>query len=108
MNLLPCLTGESGTAPHESLYWRFGPQRAIRRGPWKLVWTPVARSLFDLSRDPEEQRDLAGERPRMANDLAGALPPWPVRSAPPADARRASFEMEREMAERLAALGYIE
>ena len=37
VNLLPYLTGEKTAAPHEALYWRFGPQVAIRKGNWKLV-----------------------------------------------------------------------
>jgi arylsulfatase A-like enzyme len=31
------LLGADTTAPHEALYWRFGPQKAIRKGKWKLV-----------------------------------------------------------------------
>jgi len=37
VNLLPHLKGENTAAPHETLAWRFGPQKAIRRGNWKLV-----------------------------------------------------------------------
>src|SRR5262249_4118242 len=37
VNLLPYVTGEQSGAPHEALYWRFGPQVAIRKGDWKLV-----------------------------------------------------------------------
>ena len=32
VNLLRYLTGEVTTAPHEALYWRFGPQKAVRKG----------------------------------------------------------------------------
>ena len=37
VNFIAHLTGEDTTAPHEALYWRFGPQKAIRMGKWKLV-----------------------------------------------------------------------
>src|SRR5262249_51396524 len=37
VNLLPHLLGESKDPPHQSLYWRFGPQHAIRQGNYKLV-----------------------------------------------------------------------
>lgn len=37
VNLLPYLAGENIGVPHEALYWRFGPQKAIRKGRWKLV-----------------------------------------------------------------------
>ncbi|OWK38659.1 sulfatase [Fimbriiglobus ruber] len=32
VNLLPHLTGDVAAAPHPALYWRFGPQKAIRQG----------------------------------------------------------------------------
>src|SRR5204863_4875933 len=37
INLLPHLTGQKSEVPHDTLYWRFGQQMAIRRGDWKLV-----------------------------------------------------------------------
>ena len=37
VNLLPYLDGKNTGAPHETLYWRFGEQMAIRQGDWKLV-----------------------------------------------------------------------
>ena len=35
--LLPYFERQSGEHPHDALYWRFGPQMAIRQGDWKLV-----------------------------------------------------------------------
>ena len=37
VDLLPYLTGKNTGKPHETLYWRFGEQWAIRHGDWKLV-----------------------------------------------------------------------
>src|SRR5262249_50306898 len=37
VNLIPYLKDEAEGEPHETLYWRFGPEWAIRRGDWKLV-----------------------------------------------------------------------
>ncbi|GIT29082.1 MAG: hypothetical protein Ct9H300mP1_11280 [Planctomycetaceae bacterium] len=34
-SLLPILRTRPG--PHKSLYFHFGTDRALRRGPWKLV-----------------------------------------------------------------------
>ena len=69
--MLPQLKGESTAAPHEALYWRFGPQKAIRRGQWKLVdWRDFTEKknsgwqLYDLSNDIGEERDLAAAQPR--------------------------------------------
>src|SRR3954471_1518459 len=36
VNLLPHFAGQNASAPHDALYWRFGPQGAIRQGNWKL------------------------------------------------------------------------
>src|SRR5688572_1825622 len=36
VDLLPWLNGRSG-APHDALFWRGGPGRAVRMGNWKLV-----------------------------------------------------------------------
>jgi arylsulfatase A-like enzyme len=66
INLLPHLLGDAKAPPHESLYWRFGPQKAVRRGNWKLVdWRDLTEKknsgwqLYDLSKDLGEQHDLA-------------------------------------------------
>ncbi len=80
VDLLPHLTGEDTKPPHEALYWRFGPQKAIRRGPWKLVdwrdFTTAKNSgwqLYDLSSDIGEQHDLAESHPQLVGDLEPQL-----------------------------------
>src|SRR5262249_35713358 len=37
VDLVPYLTGKNPGRPHETVYWRFGDQWAIRKGDWKLV-----------------------------------------------------------------------
>src|SRR5262249_36949642 len=32
VSLMPLLTGKTATAPHETLFWRFGKLNALRRG----------------------------------------------------------------------------
>jgi arylsulfatase A-like enzyme len=83
VNLIPHLTGEKTTVPHDSLYWRFGPQQAIRRGNWKLVnWrdfaakTPSGWQLYDLSRDIGEKTDLAAAEPQRVTELRNAWENW--------------------------------
>lgn len=84
VNLLPFLSGEKTGAPHDALYWRFGPQMAIRSGDWKLVrydknvdGPGAHRSsravdaaavvtdarLYNLAKDIHENKDLASEMP---------------------------------------------
>jgi arylsulfatase A-like enzyme len=90
VNLLPHLTGENKAAPHEALYWRFGPQRAIRQGQWKLVvWrdfeakTESGWQLYDLSEDPGEAHDLATAQPRVVAELSAAWTTWNNRNVAP-------------------------
>lgn len=92
VNLLPYLTGEQDGAPHEALYWRFGPQVAIRAGDWKLVKgvgsvgvQGVERSvksnmdgaeLYHLGRDIGEKTNLAAAEPAKVKELAAAWDRW--------------------------------
>lgn len=83
VNLLPFLAGKNSAAPHKSLSWRFGPQKAIRQGKWKLVdWRDFDAKrqsgwqLYDLSEDIGETRDLAASRPELVKELSAAWDAW--------------------------------
>jgi arylsulfatase A-like enzyme len=83
VDILPCLKGEKTSPPHEALYWRFGPQKAIRKGRWKLVdWRDFhARKdsgwqLYDLGKDVGEKNDLAASRPEIVAELRDAWEAW--------------------------------
>ena len=76
VNLLPYLTGEKTTPPHEALYWRFGPQKAILKGRWKLVdWRDFDTKmnsgweLYDLAKDIGEKKNLAASEPGVVAEL---------------------------------------
>jgi len=99
VDILPALKGEAVTPPHETLYWRFGEQSAIRRGDWKLVRydvavdTPGVRSrgptratparLYNLATDPGERNDLATEHADKAAELLVAWRVWDAQLVPP-------------------------
>ncbi|MEY4482659.1 MAG: Arylsulfatase [Verrucomicrobiota bacterium] len=83
INLLPHLTGENAAAPHDALYWRFGPQKAIRKGNWKLVdWrdfeskTQSGWQLYDLSKDIGEKENVAAAHPDLVADMSKAWETW--------------------------------
>lgn len=64
---------------HKPHYWGGGsrPASAIIEGDLKLVWRPeAAAELYDLARDPGEERDLALDRPAEVDRLTGALLAW--------------------------------
>lgn len=81
VNLLPHWQGENRSAPHESLYWRFGEQRAIRHGNLKLVQARGGSGeweLYDLAADIGETKNLASEKPAEVQDLTARWQAWNV------------------------------
>ena len=78
VNLLPHLEGKVTTPPHDTLYWRFGDQMAIRHGNLKLVQGRGAeqRMLFDLAADIGEQKDLTAEKPEVVRELTAKYDEW--------------------------------
>jgi arylsulfatase A-like enzyme len=73
------------TVPHDTLFWRFGEQMAIRRGDWKLVrWGSNEAvdagetwpKLYDLVSDVGESRDVAARKPERVAELEAAWCAW--------------------------------
>lgn len=85
VNLLPFLTGATKAAPHAALYWRYGEEKAIRRGNWKLNGmhkdTPA---LYDVVADPGERTDRSNEHPELFKQLSEELEGWIKQLAKPA------------------------
>jgi len=74
VDLMPYLTGKKSGPPHENLYWRVGPQAALRQGDWKLVRAGQKGQagpwqLYELAKDPGESKDLVGEKPDIVEEL---------------------------------------
>jgi len=74
VDLMPYLTGQKAGDPHGALYWRVGPQAALRKGDWKLVRTgakgnPGPWQLYDLAKDPGEGTDQSAEQPDLVKEL---------------------------------------
>lgn len=93
VDLLPYFTGQLKEQPHDTLYWRFGPQMAIRRGDWKLVRYDVAvdgeeggvtdAKLYNLKDDIGEKNDLIATNPAKAKELQAAWDKWNEKNVPP-------------------------
>ncbi len=83
VNLMPYLTGENKAAPHESLFWRWSAQSAIREGKWKLLVGGRRSYLYDLAADAEEKHNLLKEQPDIAQRLRGKLESWASELQPP-------------------------
>jgi hypothetical protein len=78
VNILPYLTGEKTGQPHDTLYWRFHDQYAIRRGDWKLVHSRLSSKpqLYNLAQDISEGNDLADKEPTKFKELSDAWAAW--------------------------------
>ncbi|HEY2932565.1 MAG TPA: sulfatase-like hydrolase/transferase [Acidobacteriota bacterium] len=91
VDLLPYLNRKNKARPHGALYWRFGPQLAIRESEWKLVRAPGAGAdfierrtpastegahLYNLATDIGEQNNLAEREPDKVRHLAAAWEAW--------------------------------
>lgn len=85
IDILSHLTGENKGRPHDTLYWRFGEQMAIRHGDLKLVKAnlggPTA-GLYDLSTDLGESKDLAASMPEKVDELKALWDKWNAEQAP--------------------------
>ncbi len=105
VDLLPYLRGGAEGRPHEHLYWRSGPNAAIRDARWKLIryrktdftpddldetgrLTPPADGwptdaplghvtmLYDLDADPGETVNVAAEHPDVVERLSARHAEW--------------------------------
>jgi arylsulfatase A-like enzyme len=59
-----------------AVFWRYGKQKAARRGRWKLMLVEEEHMLFDMETDPQETTDLSSQHPDIARDLAAKLDAW--------------------------------
>jgi len=93
IDLLPFLAGKVEGRPHETMFWRFVGQWAVRDGDWKLV---VARGgsgepeLYDLATDVGEQMNLAASQPDRVTALRRKYEAWSSEQTPAPAARKAA------------------
>lgn len=82
-SLLPVLRGEP--TPERGIPTAHEGARGYRLGDWKIAWgkrqnAPVTWQLFDLSKDPSEQHDLAAQRPDKLKELSDAWMAWATKA----------------------------
>jgi len=73
LSFMPELLGGANQADHPFLYWEFpayGGQQAVRIGNWKGLRQEIFKEnltleLYDLSRDPREEANVADEHPEI-------------------------------------------
>jgi len=110
VDLMPYLTGRNAGTPNPTVYWRAGPNFAIRDGNWKM-WevnradpseaasvgaevtpdgteakiSPLGQyvMLYDLGRDMGEKSNLSAARPDIVAALRSRLATWNKGNVPP-------------------------
>jgi arylsulfatase A-like enzyme len=69
-SLVPIFHGKTRD-PHQSLYFQFGTDRALRQGPWKLVSAKLGRwELYHIEHDRTETQDLAARYPERVKAMS--------------------------------------
>jgi choline-sulfatase len=108
-SLTPLVRGQApgpGVAYGETyfplFYMNWAPLRSIQDDRWKFIDAP-AEELYDLSIDPQELTNVAAREPGRTGALRRALDALTSGHQGPVSATA----MDRETAEKLAALGYI-
>ena len=109
VDLIPYLTGKNAATPNPTLYWRSGPNFAIRDGDWKMwmvnradpseqasngsgitpdgvkaTMSPLGRfvMLYNLKDDPSETRNLAKDQPDVVARLQAKIETWDKANVP--------------------------
>jgi arylsulfatase A-like enzyme len=75
VNLSPILL-ENKPLPERTLFWRYRKERAVRKGPWKLLVQGKDVKLFNLDDDLGEKKNLAQVERGMVKALEDELTAW--------------------------------
>ncbi|MBU3005417.1 sulfatase-like hydrolase/transferase [Paraglaciecola arctica] len=77
VSLLPYITGENLTRPHQTLFWKKENRGAIRDMDWKLLRFPDRPAqLYNIATDISEQHNLASQHPEKVKQLYQLLFAW--------------------------------
>ena len=88
--------------PRENYGW--SELVGLLRGEWKYIRAP-REELYDLKRDPKEEKNLAGAKPDIVRDMGAGLDKLVRESPSPSRAEKKTLTGEET--ERLRALGYV-
>ncbi|TWT67159.1 arylsulfatase [Allorhodopirellula solitaria] len=69
ISVVPTLLGTGKQQQHEYMFWQFGNERAVRSGNWKGLTQGDSFTLYDLSQDIGEQKDLSQQHPEISKRL---------------------------------------
>jgi len=84
VDLFPYVSGEKKRSPHETLFWSNGPNKAVRKGDWKLVKSGSSTWLYNLKNDIGETVNLATKNSKKIKELEAELEHWQSQMKSPA------------------------
>jgi arylsulfatase A-like enzyme len=67
---------EGKKLPERTLFWRYRKERAVRKGPWKLLIRDGDIKLYNLDGDLSEKNNLSQAEPGMVKALKDELSAW--------------------------------
>ncbi len=80
-SLIPVFHGRHREG-HNTLWWEFYGNRAIREGDWKLVWDRKVKEweLYHMRHDRTEMVDLASQYPERVRKMSSSWNHWAIRT----------------------------
>ena len=98
-SLLPILQGKEREG-HETLYFHYGADRALRQGPWKLVSAKLGRwELYNLDDDRTETNDLVKKHPARVTEMGQGMVPLGQGCGPAERSRTQSGKTQHQQAQ---------
>ena len=84
VDLMPYMTGEKGGNPHKTLFWRRGPDAAVRHGDWKYIYIKKHGSaLYNLKDDLREKNNLVKSKTEVARTMKAKYLKWETEMVKP-------------------------
>ena len=62
--------------PERTLFWRYRKEKAVRKGPWKLLIQGDKVKLFNRDEDISEKKNLAEDKPELVQSLQAEFAAW--------------------------------
>lgn len=82
VDLMPAFSGRY--LPERPLVWRYITERAVRQGRWKyLQQDDGPPRLYDMTVDPREEHDVAGQHPETLRRMVDIFDDWELMMSPP-------------------------
>ncbi|QDU38441.1 Arylsulfatase [Maioricimonas rarisocia] len=81
LSMVPLFEGDSREG-HESLFWEWAGNRAVRTGHWKLCWDKTVKQweLYNVVQDRTEMHNLAADHPGRVAEMSAQWREWAGRT----------------------------